>query len=278
MRYRLLALDIDGTLLDPAGKLRPTVQRAVAAARARGLEVMVCTGRRFRTAHPIAQQLQLTMPLVVHNGVLVKAPGSGKTLRHCYLPDAIYQQGHNLLSQVSTPLVYIDALHDLIDIVTPSLEHAHPFQRDYVTANLAHCRILNAMGLSPLHSVVMMSIMADADSLSALRGQVEATLGQQARVQVLSNASYQGYILEILHPAASKWQALKAIAAQAGIAPADIIAIGDDWNDLEMIRHAGLGIAMGNALDAVKAAADYVTASNADDGLAQAIEDFVLRA
>jgi hydroxymethylpyrimidine pyrophosphatase-like HAD family hydrolase len=122
----------------------------------------------------------------------------------------------------------------------------------------------------------MMSIMADETSLLPLRLSIEAGLGIRARVNLLVNKNYQGHILEILHPAVSKWRALEQFAAQEGIRPEEIIAVGDDYNDLEMIRHAGLGIAMGNAIAAVKAAADYVTGSNAEDGLVRALERFIL--
>ncbi len=79
-------------------------------------------------------------------------------------------------------------------------------------------------------------------------------------------------LLEFLHPAVSKVNALKTIATDLGIAPAEIVAIGDNHNDIGMIRYAGLGIAMGNAHDEVKAAADFVTLSNAEEGVAVVIE------
>jgi len=277
MRYQLLALDVDGTLLDPAGELRPTVRQAVLAVQARGIKVVICTGRRFRTARMVAEQLGLTGPLVVHNGALIKDFTSGATLHDSYLPSHVYHQGLALLSQVSTPLVYIDAFHEHIDILTSSMDRAHPFQRAYLQATADHCRIGGNMDTLPLHGVVMLSIMADVTSLSAVRDRVEAALGQHARVNLLANSQkYQGYILEIIHPEASKWQALQQLASQESIAPDQIMAVGDDWNDLEMLRHAGLGIAMGNAPDGVQAVADHVTASNAEDGLAQALNHFVL--
>jgi Cof subfamily protein (haloacid dehalogenase superfamily) len=277
MHYQLLALDVDGTLLDPVGEIRPTVRQAVLAAQAGGLKVVICTGRRFRTARVVAEELGLTGSLVVHNGALIKDFTSGATLHYSYLPSHVYHQGLALLSQVSAPLVYIDAFHEHIDILTSSLDRAHPFQQAYVQATAAHCRISGNMDTLPLHGVVMLSIMADVASLSAVRDRVETALGQHVRVNLLANSQkYQGHILEIIHPSVSKWQALQQLAVQEGIAPAQIVAVGDDWNDLEMIRHAGLGIAMGNAPDGVKAIADYVTASNAEDGLAQALDHFVL--
>jgi Cof subfamily protein (haloacid dehalogenase superfamily) len=277
MPYRLLALDVDGTLLDPAGELRPAVQQAVVAAQQRGLRVILCTGRRFRTARPLAQQLQLNEPLVVHNGALVKDPVSGDTLHQCYVPLDVYVPALALLRQIGAPLVYVDAFHAQIDILTEALEQAHPFQRAYLQDHLAHCRMVSDIETPPPYGVVMLGIMADEASLRALRPQIEQTLGSQARSHMLINKNYQGHLLEILHPAVSKWEALRQLAARAGIMPQDIMAVGDDENDMEMLRHAGLGIAMGNAAAAVQAAADYVTGSNAEDGLVQALERFVLQ-
>jgi hypothetical protein len=122
----------------------------------------------------------------------------------------------------------------------------------------------------------MMGVMADEAHLRALRLQVQQALGTRARVNMLMNKNYQGYILEILHPAVSKWDALQRWARQEGIATEAIMAVGDDENDLEMIRHAGLGVAMGNAAETVKAAADFITGSNAEDGLVQALYRFML--
>jgi Cof subfamily protein (haloacid dehalogenase superfamily) len=277
MRYRLLALDVDGTLLDPAGKLRPVVQQAIMEVQQRGIRVVLCTGRRFRTALPLAQELQLTAPLVVHNGALVKDPASGDTLHQTCLPARIYLQALLHLRQLGVPMVYIDAFHDHIDILTEALERAHPFQQAYLQENLTHCRIVEDIGVPPAYGVVMMSVMGDETSLQALRSRITAALRTQARINMLINKNYQGFILEVLHPAVSKWVGLQRLAAQEGIAPEAIMAVGDDENDMEMLRGAGLGIAMGNARPEVKAAADQVTSSNADDGLVQAIERFLLR-
>ena len=278
MHYRLLALDVDGTLLDPAGELRSTVRDAVIAVQQRGLRVVLCTGRRFRTARPLAQALQLDTPLVVHNGALVKDVVSGQTLHQAYLPTDMYHQAITLLRRLSTPMVYIDAFHENVDILTESMERAHPFQRAYLVDQFAHCRFVDDIASPLSHGVILMSIMADGTSLQALRLVVEQTLGTRGRVHLLMNKNYQGHILEILQAGVSKWQALRHLATQQDIAPEEIIAIGDDHNDLDMIRSAGLGIAMGNAVPEVQAAADVITGSNAEDGLVQALERFILRA
>jgi len=277
MHYRLLALDVDGTLLDPAGELRSAVQEAVIAVQQRGLRVVLCTGRRFRTARPLAQALQLDGPLVVHNGALVKDLASGQTLQQSYIAAEMYHPTLALLRRLSTPMMYVDAFHENVDILTEPMERAHPFQREYLADQLAHCRIVDDIASPLAHGVLMLSIMADGTNLQALRPVVEQTMGTRGRVHLLVNKNYQGYILEILQAGVSKWQALQQLAAQQGITPEEIIAVGDDYNDLDMIRCAGLGIAMGNAVDTVKAAADTITGSNAEDGLVQALERFVLR-
>jgi Cof subfamily protein (haloacid dehalogenase superfamily) len=276
MHYRLLALDVDGTLLDPSGALRPAVRDAVIAVQQRGLRVVLCTGRRFRTARPLAQALQLDAPLVVHNGAVVKDLASGQTLQQSYMPTDMYHQALTLLRRLSTPMVYIDAFHENVDILTESIERAHPFQRAYLTDQLAHCRIVDDIASPLSHGVILLSIMADGTSLQALRLVVEQAMGARGRVHLLMNKNYQGYILEILQTGVSKWQAVQHLAAQQDIAPEEIIAVGDDHNDLDMIRYAGLGIAMGNAVPEVQAAADVITGSNAEDGLVQALERFIL--
>ncbi len=258
-------------------QLRSTVRDAVIAVQQRGLRVVLCTGRRFRTALPLAQALQLDGPLVAHNGALVKDVTSGQTLQRQYMAAGMYRQAQLLLRQLSTPMAYIDAFHENVDIITEPVERAHPFQREYLQDNLTHCRIVDAIDTPPAQGVVLMSIMADGAGLRTLRPVVEQALGSQAHVHFLLNKNYQGYILEIVQAGVSKWQGLQYIAVQAGIAPEEIIAVGDDHNDLDMIRSAGLGIAMGNAIAEVQAAADVVTGSNAEDGLVQAIERFVLR-
>ena len=277
MRYRLLALDVDGTLLDPTGQLRSTVRHAVLAVQQRGVRVVLCTGRRFRTARPIAQALQIPGPLIVHNGALVKDCASGTTLLQRSMSPDVHQEAVELLRTLSTPMLYVDAFDDNVDIVTEPVHRAHPFQREYLQDALPHCRIVETLATPPAHGVLLMSIMADSESVQALRPVLAQRLGQRGYVHMLTNTNYQGSILEVLQAGVSKWQALEQLASQEGIQTAEIMAVGDDRNDMAMLRYAGLGVAMGNAAADVQAVADVVTGSNADDGLAQALEHFLLR-
>ena len=272
MLYRLLALDLDGTALDPAGDLSDDVRDAVAAARASGLRVVLCTGRRFRTALPVAQGLSLSGAIVVNNGVLVKDLASGRTLSHRYLSDGVSAEVLALVREVGSPLVYVDAYEQRIDILIEDHGRAHPFQREYLEDNTDFTRVVGDLENTGRDDVIMMSTMGDEATLRTLRSRAERDLGGRVRMHSLINKNYRGQILEFLAPGTGKWPTLRRIAADEGIDPRQIAAVGDDDNDVEMIRGAGLGIAMGNAVDSAKAAADHVTRSNAEGGVVEAIE------
>ena len=152
----------------------------------------------------------------------------------------------------------------------------HPFLLEYLRANREHTRWVDSLDLPPSEAVVMISAMAPYDRLEELRTRAIATLGDDVRTHLISNSGYRGHILEIASRGSGKWTRLREIARRDGIADAEIAAIGDDTNDAEMIAAAGMGIAMANAPRSIREAADYVTASNDEDGVARAIERFLL--
>lgn len=278
MPIRLLALDLDGTALDAHGGLTRAVCGAVAAVQRRGIRVVLCTGRRFRTALPMARSLDLSGPIVVNNGVLVKAIESGATLYHDYLPSDVYAEALELMRELTPPLVYVDAYHEKRDWLTERVDAAHPFQREYLADNTDFYSVVDDLGKAQPDEVIMMSAMADEASLDALRARVDELLGERVHTHSLMNKNYRGQILELLSPSSGKWPALERLATDAGIASQEIAAVGDDWNDVEMIRRAGLGIAMGNAVETAKEAAALVVRSNAEGGVVEALERVLLHA
>ena len=276
MKYRVVALDIDGTLLDPFGKLTPAVREAVAAARRRGLWVILCTGRRFRTALPCARELDLDGSIVVNNGVLVKDIASGDTIHHRYLPIEEYSEAIAVVRRVGSPLLYVDTYHEEIDLLTERFSEAHRFQREYLDDNTTYFQTVDDLRDRTRSDVIMVSTMADEETLLTLRDEARREFGERIDAHILINKNYRGVILEFMSPKAGKWSALAAVAAQAKVKPEEIIAVGDDSNDIEMIRCAGLGIAMGNSAPEVKEAANFVVRSNAEGGVVDAIEKALL--
>ena len=276
MRYRLVALDLDGTALDPRGELRPAVERCVAEVQARGIRVVITTGRRFRTGSPFAKQLGLDGPCVFHHGALVKEVGSGETRVHRGLPADTYRAVVAEVSRLGPPIVFFDGFPGGEDMVTTHHGRAHPAHLQYLADNRTAHRLVDDLAAPPDGGALVVALMGEEARLVRLRADLLARFGD--RIVVGIHPTYVGgHLLELLPSGVSKWSALRVLAADAGIAPAEILAIGDEMNDVEMLRHAGFGVAMGNARPAVKEAADHVTVANSADGVAVALERFVLR-
>lgn len=277
MKLRLAAFDLDGTLLDPYGKLTPSVCEAIRELRRR-VRVVLCTGRRFRTALPRARELGLEEgAIVVNNGVLVKDLATGHTLHHQYLPADAFAEVIEHVRPHGSPLVYLDAYHEGTDIVTEAPDRTHPFQREYLDDNSEFSRVLPDVTERGGEGVIMVSTMADELSLDTLRRAAVARFGERIYTHAILNKNYQGSILEFLSPRAGKWSALAGLARDWGIAPEEIAAVGDDANDAELIREAGFGIAMGNAVTAAREVARCVVSSNAEGGAVEAVEKILLR-
>ena len=281
VRYRLLALDADGTLLDPSGALRPAVRRAVRSVQDRGIRVVLCTGRRYRTARPVLDALGLSGPAIVQNGAIVKHGRTGRTLRAAYLPQNAYAGALRILRASGPPAVYVDEPPgSSVDLVAEQPAERgcayHPFLLEYLHANHEHTRWVDSLAVAPSPAIVMLSAMGERARLSEIRQQLTAELGEEIRTNLIANQGYRGHILEVASQHSGKWPRLREIARSEGIADTEIAAIGDDTNDAEMIESAGLGVAMANAPESVRALADHITPSNDDDGAAQAIAQFLL--
>lgn len=269
-RTRLLALDIDGTVLGPDGEICDGAREAVERALRAGLRVVLCTGRRFRTALPVQEALGLAGPIVLHNGALVKESTSGRTLAAVTLATGLCREAVAALRPHGPPLVYVDGYPDT-DIVTER-GSAHPTQAEYLQQHGEHCDFVDDLALVTRGDVLMVSVMADGATIAKLGARAARALGSRVHTHEIQNQGYGGQILELLAPGTGKWWALRRLAAEWGIDAAEIAAVGDDLNDVEMVREAGLGIAMGNAVAAVRAAADLVAPSHAEHGIARAIE------
>ena len=275
MTIKLVALDIDGTLLDSKSELRPATVRAVQRVRARGVEVVLATGRRFRSTLPIAEALGLCGHAVVFNGGVIKDLTSKRSVLSKVLPAALLNECLETIRPGAAPMIYLDSPCDEndVDIVTEPHHDVHPTQQKYLDTNRAWSRTVPDVG-AERGVALMVATVGDRESLEALNQQLSERVADRAEVHFLHSPASQSTFLEVLPGKTSKWRALEMIARDMGIEPDAVLAIGDDTNDVEMIEAAGVGVAMANAPSSVRRCADSVTEDNDADGVARALERF----
>ena len=273
MRVRLLVLDIDGTLLDPAGQLTPPTVAAVRAAVASGCVVTLATGRRYRTARPIAAALGLELPILVQNGALIKDSLTGEVLYHRHLSCAAAAAAIEYLWQAGLqPIVYENAF-------VGERVYTGPVERDGVVNGAYFGRHPEDYQRCPSVEALIPTVapleVAAVDESARLSAVAPGLIHPGMRLINTTYTSAAGF-LEALDAGCSKAEALHELARRLNIPIAQTMAIGDNLNDLELLAAAGVGVAMGNARPEVLAVAREVTASNAEDGVAKAIARFVL--
>jgi Cof subfamily protein (haloacid dehalogenase superfamily) len=275
--FRLLALDVDGTLLDPDGTLRPATRAAVARAAAAGLRPVLCTGRRYRRARPIAEQLGLDAPLVCNSGALVKDPDGDRTLWRADLGPDLLRGVLGLLRGRGLEVVsFTDDAADRPDFLVTAYPTGCPLFDEYVRRNREHAAIDPEWARRPDGPHFHLCTIGDRPGMLAVEADLHAHLGPHVRTFVQKSPRYAGTMCEVLHAEASKWSAVSHLAALWGIPPEAICAVGDDVNDAPMIAGAGFGVAMAHAPESVRAVADHVADDADHDGVARLIDEVLL--
>ncbi len=275
-RFRLLALDVDGTLLDSSGVLRPRTAKAVARASRAGLRPILCTGRRYRRALPIAQALGLDAPLVCNSGAIIKNPRNDQTLWRADFDPDLARDVQALFQTHDQPMVvFNDLAATECDFTVPAYPTGRALVDEYLSLNIEHALVQPAFSLAgrALFHVCAMGTRAE---MTAFETVVKQTLGGRVQTYVQKSPRYTGTMCELLRHDAGKWTAIERLANEWGVDRSEICAVGDDVNDLAMIRHAGLGVAMGHAPDCVRLAADQITGHDDEDGLAMLVESLLL--
>ena len=273
MKYRLVALDLDGTLLDSQLQIRSETIEALRRVRAQGVQVMIVTGRHHVAAYPYWHQLGLDSPAICCNGAYVYDFRTHKPLAGNPLTR---EESRALLKLVRkhaiNTLIYIDEA-----MVYEAASTSSPFIMKWAATlpEGLRPRIECVESYEQLIEEVdtiwkFASSGDDRDAMRAFVDDIEQNIG-------LSCEMSGDYRLDIARAGNSKGARLAQWIAEQGIAREEVIAFGDQNNDFEMLRLAGMGVAMGNSHAEVQPCADWVTGTNDSDGIAQALHRFVLR-
>jgi Cof subfamily protein (haloacid dehalogenase superfamily) len=264
-RIRLIALDLDGTLVGSDLTIRPRVREAIAKARASGVAITIVTGRMLAAARPYARELGIDGVIVCYQGAAIFNVATGAIVQmtpvrqdvtrevldwadargihaQCYADDVLYVQQINVFSKRYTDLARVEPT------VVPSLRAAFADR--------------------PTIKIVLVD---DAERASHHLADLQPLLGDRAYL----TRSHVDFV-EILDPNVNKGVALGFVAGYYDATPAETLAVGDAWNDLPLLKAAGIGVAMGSGPPELLAQADAVVADVAHDGVAEAIERFVL--
>jgi len=262
--YRLIAIDLDGTLLTPQKVITPRTHRALRQAAERGMIIVIATGQTLQVLRHVCAELPLTAPQIIENGAIIADIHSGAVLHERLLPTKHILPALDALRILGMYRAYHTLQGIYVDTNTPRARNWYrpPIQPPMEVADVA--------SIYPQPCIKVVGI-GEADTLRDKRRELEDMFAGQVYV---TQSSFD--LLEMLHPQVSKGNALRDIAADLAIPAEEIVAIGDNHNDIGMLRFAGLGVAMGNAHAEVKAAADFVTQSNAEDGVAVVIEEMIL--
>jgi hypothetical protein len=259
-----LALDLDGTLIGKDLILSPRVRGTISAAVARGAQVTLVTGRMFQSTLPFAQELGVTLPLICYQGALIRDPVSREVLYHQPVPLPLARQVIQVVRQWGLHVnVYVDD-ELYVERLTPEAERYGSISK--VPIHLVG-DLLSFLSTDPTKLV----IVSDEATIDRAVRELQSHFGEALYV----TESYPIFC-EIAHPGCNKGRSLEWLAARYGFPREEVLAIGDGPNDVEMIRWAGLGIAMGNAPEEVRAAADWVTGTVQEEGAALALERFLL--
>jgi Cof subfamily protein (haloacid dehalogenase superfamily) len=276
MPVRMIAMDVDGTLLDSRHELPAANREAIEEAAARGIEMVLVTGRRFDFARPIAENFGCELTLVVNNGALIKSK-SGHTHLRNLLPRELAREvlGATREFRSGTAVVFDRARER--QVIFERVFWDDPVSSGYYQRNrefIAECAPLeNCLEEDPIQVMFTGSVARMRAALAALEAM------PRARDFALALAEYEARdfsILDVIRQGCSKGAALAEWTRRRGVARGDVMAIGDNWNDRDMLEFAGLPVVMGNCIAELKTRGWAMTQTNDESGVAAAIRKYAL--
>lgn len=273
LKYKLICIDMDGTLLNKSGEISKRNLEAIKKAYSNGVNVAVTTGRLFASANYFADLLGVKTPVIASNGAYIREKSSDKIIYKSLL-------GHDNSIKIVEVLKKFDLyphFNTYDSIFTEKIINSSLFYSKLNETLPEDRRIKIHMveewqkALKENENEILKCIVIDKDIEKIKKAKEE--ISKIGTLEVVSSLKKN---FEIMSKGVSKGNAVEMLANYYGINKSEVICMGDNENDLSMIKYAGLGVAMGNAEDFVKESADYITDTNENDGVAKAIEKFIL--
>ncbi len=267
---QLLVLDIDGTIVGESNEISQPVKQAIQAVQAKGIPVAIATGRMYRSALRFHQEINSILPLISYQGALIKDPTTEQIYRHLpvSIPAALqlldYFEQPELRSALSVHFYINEELY--VRELTPETE---------LYAQRSGIQPIPVGDLRQVLTTEPTKILALSDDI-AIIDHLIGTLRQRYTPAELYLTTSVANFFEATNPLVNKGTAVRYLAEEIlGLQAANVMVIGDNFNDVEMLEYAGIGVAMGNAPEPVKAFSQWVAPEVEQDGVVTAIKKFI---
>lgn len=263
MQYRLIALDVDGTLINDQFQIMPKTKHILRDAYEQGIMIALCTGRGTESTIPLMEELGVEGPVVVHNGAIVLHSRTREIYGQVGM--RIEELG-GIIDYCRTNGIHMDvstAFDLYVESVTPEMEslYLEYYARPIIVPNVSELD----------EEIVRMSILTEIAEVDRIYAELKDRFPQFRITQ-----SGENYI-DIIHPAVSKGEGTSRLVKKLGLHLEEVIAFGNYYNDLELLASVGLGIAMENSPEEVKQVAKAVTRSNNDEGIYHALKKYLYK-
>jgi hypothetical protein len=276
MAIRLIGIDIDGTLLDTRSQLPEANRAAVVAAVERDIEVALVTGRRFDFALPIAAQIPCPLALIVNNGALIKSKNGTTHLRHL-LPREVARRVLAATAAFRAGAAVVFDRPREGQVVMEYMDWEDPGRRSYFERNRDFLAQVAPLEDSLTEDPIQVMFSGPVDRMREVEGMLRGLdFAVEFELAVTEYESRNFGLVDVLHPGCTKGAGLAEWARVRGCAREEVMAIGDNLNDREMLEFAGTAVVMGNSVPQLKGNGWHVTLANDEAGVAAAIRKFAL--
>ena len=277
-KYKMIAIDLDGTLLSPRNEVTQRTKDAVHQALKAGLLVCFATGRNWTESRTVVEAVEHYATAVFAGGAMVVDTERDVTLHRMMMDPGLAAElcghfeaeGHAVLALQDTDAAGVDYL------VTGDAP-LNDATSAWMKITQAKIRTVPRLAHFGHAHTIRVGIVASREDVRRSTATLDRDFAGRVVHQSLYVPAYGVEVLEVFDPAVNKWQGILHVARHHGIEPEEIVAVGDDVNDIPMLQSAGLGVAMGNARPEIRALAGRVIGTNADDGLAKFLEELVAR-
>lgn len=264
----LVVSDVDGTLANHTGTVSLANQREIQRVIRRGVHFSIATGRPARELRKIRESLDLAIPVIVSNGTMIEDLSTGEIIHSLQIETSITLALLDLITSHEVDAVFLDTSEGWVYQVRNATGEPPKWIISDLVADASRRVAEWETFFTEERTVLKILVEGTETELQRIEQAVAAIPGVQVTASFPNNR-------EIFVAHAGKANAAKLLATRLGIDPAHVLAIGDQRNDIELIRWAGIGVAMGNAVHELKAVADWITRSNDEDGVAHALAHFI---